>query len=324
MRPSTADKHLRTQLRELQHRYNSLTERIAAIDSDLDRELDNERKLVLQERRAERDRERNQIAVEIDRIESALSSPISTNTEAEIENNLTVGGSSAQGPNLPGVAIAQHHSDQTGSARLEVRIEAQVREGRITEDERDILLGLYRQSLTPIDTPRKSTNPDWTLDRPDIQDGEAQMTAQDSHVVNLAESLFLRTGHSLAQDLAQVVEYHSVWPELIVGDAITDKSIQVLNDMQKRMAIAGRIAAQHVAPSAKRRFQMEHDGMMSSANKLVGVLEESSSHLVRGRMPWNTIELLEQQLDELVYYTNRCLLWLNDLAQSTRHAGIVQ
>lgn len=50
---SVVEKHLRRQLDELQRRYNSPTEHVAALDTDIGRELDSEHKLVLEERRAE-------------------------------------------------------------------------------------------------------------------------------------------------------------------------------------------------------------------------------------------------------------------------------
>lgn len=74
------------------------------------------------------------------------------------------------------------------------------------------------------------------------------MTAQNTHIVNLAESVFTRTSYSLAQDLARVVEHQREWTELIVGDPVTHKTIQALNNMQERMEVADRVAAQYVAP----------------------------------------------------------------------------
>lgn len=54
--------HLRLMLEELAHNYNALTERIAAIDRDIDRTLDGEQRLVLKQRRAERAAERDELA----------------------------------------------------------------------------------------------------------------------------------------------------------------------------------------------------------------------------------------------------------------------
>ena len=48
-----AKRHLRQQLVELQGRYETLSNRIAALDTDLGRTLDSEHKLTLQERRQE-------------------------------------------------------------------------------------------------------------------------------------------------------------------------------------------------------------------------------------------------------------------------------
>jgi hypothetical protein len=60
--------HLKTQQTELQRRYDTLTRRIAALDTDLGRELDSERKLVLAERRAELAAERERVAQDLERI----------------------------------------------------------------------------------------------------------------------------------------------------------------------------------------------------------------------------------------------------------------
>lgn len=71
--PASAPKlHLETQRAELIRRYDTVTKRIAALDTDIGRELDAERKLVLQERRADLAAERDQIATDIARIEQQL------------------------------------------------------------------------------------------------------------------------------------------------------------------------------------------------------------------------------------------------------------
>ncbi len=69
--PAT-DHHLKTQQAELQRRYDTLTRRIAALDTDIGRELDSERKLVLAERRAELAAEREQVAQDLERIARQL------------------------------------------------------------------------------------------------------------------------------------------------------------------------------------------------------------------------------------------------------------
>jgi hypothetical protein len=73
MPTSATEQHLRTQQAELQRRYGTLTKRIAALDTDIGRELDSERKLVLQERRADQAAERDQVLNELTGIEHRLS-----------------------------------------------------------------------------------------------------------------------------------------------------------------------------------------------------------------------------------------------------------
>ncbi len=50
---------------EAQRRYDSLTKRIAAVDADISRELDGERRLALEQRRADLERERDGVQSEI-------------------------------------------------------------------------------------------------------------------------------------------------------------------------------------------------------------------------------------------------------------------
>jgi len=69
---SATDRHLGVQRDELQRRYDTLTKRIAALDTDIGREWDSERKLVLHERRADLVGERDLIARDIVRIEQQL------------------------------------------------------------------------------------------------------------------------------------------------------------------------------------------------------------------------------------------------------------
>ncbi|QLQ08085.1 MAG: hypothetical protein HZY76_20195 [Anaerolineae bacterium] len=58
---------------ELQNRYETLSKRIAALDTDIGRELDSERKLVLQERRSDLAAERDQVMAELAEVEMKLS-----------------------------------------------------------------------------------------------------------------------------------------------------------------------------------------------------------------------------------------------------------
>lgn len=69
---SSTELHLKTQLAELQRQYDTLTKRIAAVVTDIGRELDSERKLVLETRRADLVAERDQIAADMAQIEQQL------------------------------------------------------------------------------------------------------------------------------------------------------------------------------------------------------------------------------------------------------------
>ena len=65
-------KHLETERDELQKRYQTLTRRIEALDTDIGRELDSERKLVFQERRSDLAADRDQVLSELTGIERQL------------------------------------------------------------------------------------------------------------------------------------------------------------------------------------------------------------------------------------------------------------
>lgn len=69
---------------------------------------------------------------------------------------------------------------------------------------------------------------------------------------------------------------------------------------------------------------MERSGMVNSASELVGVFDELSGHLGGGKAPWSIVQRMEQLLDDQTYYTNRCLLWLTDLARSAHPAELLQ
>ena len=63
---------LQTELGEMQRRYDNLTRRIAAVDTDLGREMDGERRLILEERRTELAGKREQTSTSMTQIEREL------------------------------------------------------------------------------------------------------------------------------------------------------------------------------------------------------------------------------------------------------------
>ncbi len=67
-------RHLETQLAEMEKGRVTLTKRIDALDTDIGRELDSERRLVLQERRQELTDERQQVADQLADVERQLGS----------------------------------------------------------------------------------------------------------------------------------------------------------------------------------------------------------------------------------------------------------
>jgi hypothetical protein len=75
METPSHEAHLRTQYQELQRRYTTLTNRVKALDTDIGRELDSERKLTLEDRLLALAGEREQVATDLARIERELAMP---------------------------------------------------------------------------------------------------------------------------------------------------------------------------------------------------------------------------------------------------------
>jgi hypothetical protein len=69
---SASERHLRTRLGELQRRYDTLTRRIAALDTDIGRALQSLDKQVLEERKSDLVLERDQVAEEMESIAKQL------------------------------------------------------------------------------------------------------------------------------------------------------------------------------------------------------------------------------------------------------------
>lgn len=72
LEPSASVRHLKTRLSELQRRFDTLTKRIAALDTDIGRALQSLDKQVLEERRADLVLERDQTTAEMENIERQL------------------------------------------------------------------------------------------------------------------------------------------------------------------------------------------------------------------------------------------------------------
>ena len=69
---SSQHRDLEVKREEMRRKYDTLTKRIAALDTDIGRELDSERKLVLQERRIDLATERDQVLADLTEIEIRL------------------------------------------------------------------------------------------------------------------------------------------------------------------------------------------------------------------------------------------------------------
>ena len=269
--------------------------------------------------------ERDQNVAEIQRLENEIASHNAAIAEAvyedasQAEKEATTRTASI----ATTVSSIQQPSKHSSLAWLQSRVDMQMREGRISASDQEVLHAIYRLALSKDDNPEEPHDTESSLLLYDIDEGE-DMAAQNTNTVSLVESVFTKTSHSLARNLAEVVQHHTEWPELIVGDEVTDRTIQALKNMQSRIEAADRLAAQYIAPSAQRRFQMERNGMVNSASELVDVFDELSSHLGGGKVPWSIVQQMDQLLDDLTYYTNRCLLWLTDLARSAHPAESLQ
>ena len=156
----------------------------------------------------------------------------------------------------------------------------------------------------------------------DEQEGDANMTAGNPSTVNLTRSLFTKTARLLARDLADVVQRHAEWPDLIVGDEVTDMTVRSFRAIQNHMRMVDALSVEYIPPSARRRFQMERDAMIDSALQLTNIFEQLGAYQASGRVPRNVMAQMDRQLDDLSYYTSRCLLWLNDLTQSVSQGGV--
>lgn len=96
------EKHLRIQKDELQRRYDTMTERISALDTDIGRELDAERKLALEKRRADIVGDRDKIIEELRHIEQ-LSSEVDRSDQgigSGPQSDLTAGAGSTYTINI--------------------------------------------------------------------------------------------------------------------------------------------------------------------------------------------------------------------------------
>jgi hypothetical protein len=93
--------------------------------------------------------------------------------------------------------------------------------------------------------------------------------------------------------------------------------------MQTRIGFVSSLLDKFIPEQAFRRFQMERDGFLESIKKLTNLFEDLDSYLVAGVIPMEITAEMESYLDDLLYYANRCLLWLNDLAQSATKTTVL-
>jgi hypothetical protein len=85
---------------ELRRRYDTMTKRLAALDTDIGRELDSERKLVLEQRRADLTAERDQVLNEMTEIELRLGGGQETPTRARREGDVMHSRQGKAGPKV--------------------------------------------------------------------------------------------------------------------------------------------------------------------------------------------------------------------------------
>jgi len=145
--------------------------------------------------------------------------------------------------------------------------------------------------------------------------GGTTMADEPSPPVSYAAHLFSKTARLLAHNLFSLTEHHAEWPHLIIGDDVTQQSIDSLRAMQTQMGFISNLLEEFTPPKTLLRYQMERNSFMDSSRELMNLFEELDGYLASGEVPTEIAAEMERHLDDLLYYANRCLLWLHDLTR---------
>jgi len=189
------------------------------------------------------------------------------------------------------------------------RIELMFYNKLLTRDQLSILNQLYSQAQD-IYNPNVPVN---------LRDKGVVDTMSNSSVLpdKLASDFFVNTSRSLAFHIKALAKHQREWPNLYVGDYVTTQSIETLKVIQNQLLLVSNIVEKYTPLSKQQVYKKEREGAINTAKKLASLFEQVDIYLASGRLPDNIQQQMEMQLDNLVFYTSRCLLWLNDLAVET-------
>jgi len=129
------------------------------------------------------------------------------------------------------------------------------------------------------------------------------------------DELFSQSSKFLAYQLFSLGKCRREWPNMIVSDRITRESLEVLQAIQQQvLEIDLLIKQKSNEVSAGALPRRETEKIITALRGLRMEFASIDRHLRAGPLPFDVRDTLERHFNDLVYYTSKYLLLLDELA----------
>lgn len=198
-------------------------------------------------------------------------------------------------------AVDSHEQRSTFLARLALMLQ----ERGFTPAEKALLSRTYAEAIRELDDQHPSAP---------LIDGVNSMSAESTAPIRLTPRLLRKTAKTVAAHTAAVASQKQEWPEVLIGDEVIVQSVAHLRTLQQEVRHTAGLVERHLPPNHQRRHRRERDGLLNSAASLAGLFQELPLRMDVEYQRRQTLAELERQVDDLLYYTSRYIVWLDMIA----------
>lgn len=249
--------------------------------------------------------QRNQILHELNRFcSNALGRPFNKYYLGETETRTKTRAYEEAIPFVGNVSYLAENEDQIQE------IARKCSERGFSPEDTNILI----QILRSVDTPDNTEDDE--LPKNKEQTGDQNMP------LDITENPFRHSAQVLGQYLIQLRKYHSQWSELNLADEVTDRSLDLLEEIKNRVLVTKPFVDRKYKSKA---IDLELSAIVNATRNLKDILMRTDQTLLlHGEIPFDDSDEIEKYFNDITYYLAKYLLVLNSIEPHQGNAHWVQ